>query len=482
MNSWFDVDKEGLSKIIKRRGLSFIVFELIQNGWDEDVTQVHALLKMYPNRPLAHIKVTDNSPQGFRSLRDAYTLFAESYKKGDPTKRGRFNLGEKLVLACAENASIATTTGTVIFGANGTRTVSRKKTDNGSVFEADIKMTRAEYDEICKDIQQLIVPNGTWTYFNGVLIEPRTPVAEFNAPLITEISDEEGNLRRTIRRTQVKVYETREGETSHIYEMGIPVVEINDKFHINVDQKVPLSLDRDNVPPAFLRDLRVYVLNHTHSLLSKEDAAETWVTAATASDKVEVTAFKDVITKRFGEKVVAFDPSDKESNALAFSQGYTVVSGGTLSGDQWKNVKKFNAFSPAGQVTPVPKPFSKDGRPLKLLENETPAIKAFIRYVERISKELIGVNVMVRMVNDSGWAFSGCYGDGTLTVNVAKLGYDFFNDLERITVFAIHELSHEYDKNHPYTHLSDQYNKETCRLGAKLVKLALEEPELFKLD
>ena len=41
----------------------------------------------------AEFVVEDDSPDGFRDLTEAYTIFAESYKKVDPEKRGAFNIG-----------------------------------------------------------------------------------------------------------------------------------------------------------------------------------------------------------------------------------------------------------------------------------------------------------------------------------------------------------------------------------------------------
>ena len=63
--------------------------------------------------------VEDDDPEGFRDLAQSWTLFAESERKGDPTKRGRFCLGEKLVLALCSSASISSTTGTVTFDGKG---------------------------------------------------------------------------------------------------------------------------------------------------------------------------------------------------------------------------------------------------------------------------------------------------------------------------------------------------------------------------
>lgn len=46
--NWFNVDKHGLAKLLERRGKEFILFELIQNALDEDVTEVRASLERIP--------------------------------------------------------------------------------------------------------------------------------------------------------------------------------------------------------------------------------------------------------------------------------------------------------------------------------------------------------------------------------------------------------------------------------------------------
>ena len=68
---------------------------------------------------LAKVVVDDNSPVGFRDLSHAYTIFAESYKRGNPELRGQFNFGEKLFLSLCRTATISTTTGTVTFDDQG---------------------------------------------------------------------------------------------------------------------------------------------------------------------------------------------------------------------------------------------------------------------------------------------------------------------------------------------------------------------------
>src|SRR2546430_1753241 len=100
--TWFTADKEGLAKILERRGKEFILFEALSNAWDTNATKVEVSLRPTDRRGIAELSIVDDDPNGFADLTHAYTLFAESNRKSDPTKRGRFNLGEKLVLACFE--------------------------------------------------------------------------------------------------------------------------------------------------------------------------------------------------------------------------------------------------------------------------------------------------------------------------------------------------------------------------------------------
>ena len=113
---WFAVDKAGLGRQAEEHGKGRLIGELVQNALDEaGVTQIAVTLALVPGRPLADLTVEDDAPEGFRDLSHAYTLFAESYKRGNPEQRGQYNFGEKLVLAVCESASISTTKGTVVF-------------------------------------------------------------------------------------------------------------------------------------------------------------------------------------------------------------------------------------------------------------------------------------------------------------------------------------------------------------------------------
>src|SRR5436309_8333094 len=154
---WFDVDRAGLGKQAEQQSKGRLVGELVQNALDEEgVTQIAVTLAPVPGRPLAELTVEDDSPEGFRDLAHAYTLFAESYKRSNPEQRGQFNLGEKVVLAVCESASISTTKGTVLFTGEGRTEKPRQKRERGSVFLGTIKMTREEFPQVCAYLRSLL--------------------------------------------------------------------------------------------------------------------------------------------------------------------------------------------------------------------------------------------------------------------------------------------------------------------------------------
>jgi hypothetical protein len=480
---WFDVDKQGLAKLLERKGKSFVMFELIQNALDENTTAIDVSLLRAPGTRYAILSVRDDSPEGFKDLSHAFTLFAESDKKGDINRRGRFNLGEKLVLALADEATIKSTKGSIIFDGSGRRKTNAK-TKVGSIFMARMKMTTQEIEECTLAVGQLIVPAAVTLTYNGQQVASRMPVAQLeNIPLQTEISNDEGSLKRVTRAARIEIYEPNAGEQATLFEMGIPVMPTGDRYHVNVCQKIPLSFDRDSVPGAYLTKIRSLVLDAMALTLNVEDANATWVRDAVEhhGNAMGQSTMMHLTTLRFGEKRVSYDPSDKEANNLAVASGYQVVYGSQLSKSEWEAVRRAGAVLPAGQVTPSPKPFSEDGSPLKVLAERdwTPAIRAVVDYAMRIGHKLLGLGIKVSIANDITWPFAGTYGEGHLRLNLGRLGHRWFDsgNLVPVNDLLLHEFGHHYCSNH----LDQDYYKALTRLGAQLTQLALTEPELFQL-
>jgi hypothetical protein len=481
MSEWFSVDRAGLGKQAEEHGKGRLIGELIQNALDElGVTQIAVSLELVPGRPLADLTVEDDSPEGFRDLSHAYTLFAESYKRGNPEQRGQYNFGEKLVLAVCESASISTTKGTVEFTEEGRIEKPRQKRDRGSVFQGRIKLTREEYPEVCDYLRSLLVPDSVVVTFNGDRLLPRQPIRTFEASLETLVADDQGVMRPRQRKTQVSIYEALPGEVPSIYEMGLPVVETGDRWHVNIGQKCPLNRDRDNVKPAFLQAVRVAALNAAFDLLTtEEEATAGWCKLAGADPRCSDDAIKHLVRLRFGEKVAAPDPSDIEAMKRFQSQGGTIVVG--LSKGEWANVKRAGVVLPAGQVCPTAKPYSADpdAKSVTVIPEErwTEGMKNIAGYAVFLARELMNVRLTVSVVHTTN-NFVACYGAGRLDFNLLRLGHRWFEQgaSEDVDALLIHELAHEYSADH----LSEEYHDALCKLGAGLKKLALERPEAMK--
>lgn len=492
---WFEVDKAGLAQLLAKRGRAFAVAELVQNAWDQDVREVVVTITRESSRTYS-ISVVDDDPNGWLDISHAFTLFAPSSKKSDPTKRGRFNLGEKLVLALCSEAEITSVSAAVRFDQNGRHTLRRRR-ESGSEFRGTLRMTLAELEEVEASLRSLLPPPGITTRvaiqgsgdLRSFTIEEREPTRVVDVTLPTMLDGPDGELRRTRRKTQVELIDPAPGEHAHLYEMGIPVVELDgdDRWHLNVLQKVPLNLDRDNVTPAYLREVRVAAINGAHDLLTKDEAQATWVSEATEDDRCEDAAVEKVMDSRFGKKRVIYDPSDPEANALAVTKGYTVVSGGALTRGQWENVKSSGAIKPSGQVTPSATPYSTDpnAEPVKVIPSSkwTDHQKAVVLFAKVMHEALLDHHPVVRIVHTTN-GFAACYGTmlgrGQLDLNQQRLGHAWFKpeNVKGWIDLLLHEFAHSVEMNH----LSENYYRALTDLGARLaMELAQDGSEIRKL-
>lgn len=477
------VDRKGLAKKLANKPKGFILYELLQNAWDEDgVTTVRVEVEPTPGKPEVRIVVSDDCPEGFQDLTSIYTLFKDSKKAPDPTKRGRFELGEKLVAAVAHRMEVVTTKGCIVIEGDERRNL-RRKLEAGSCIAVDVRMTREEYQAMMFQVGMLIPPKDITTTINGDHLPRREPECSFETTLQTVFADAEGNLKPTSRKTEVHVYPLREGETAHIYEMGIPVVETGDQWHYDVQQRVPVNWERNNVPPSYLKTLRVEVLNALHERLSADDAQENWVTEALSDDRCEEEATNTVLDQRFGKKRVIYDPSDPEGTKLAMSQGYTVIPGRALPKGAWGNVKQYGAALPAGKVTPSPRTYDPNGEPEKVIperdwSGDMMKIATFAKMLFRKLK-VSSSDLRVVIVTEPLVSWRANYGQNRLCLNYGKLGKAWFARPRRdedIIGLLIHEFAHHHESDH----LSAGYHRALTKLGAQVVNLALDDPDFFK--
>jgi len=204
------------------------------------------------------------------------------------------------------------------------------------------------------------------------------------------------------------------------------------------------------------------------------------VREACSDERVQPEAVKVAMTLRFGESAVRYDPSDPEANKRSAAEGRPIVYGGNLTSAEWSNASRAGVLPAAGIVTPSPKPYSPDGDPLDVLpESEwTPGMRRVAAYAASVGRELLGCEVDVAIAREPGWPYGATYGKGRLVFNLARCGRTFFEHgiTDDVNELLIHEYGHHYEGDH----LSADYYKALCRVGARMVRLALDEPELFR--
>lgn len=307
----------------------------------------------------------------------------------------------------------------------------------------------------------------------------RAPLRSFEAPLPTEVADDEGVLRKRTAKTRVEVYQVLLGETPSLYEMGLPVVETGDKWHVNVLQKVPdISFNRNNAPPAYLRHLRTIVANEMYAMLTEQDVGAGWVPEAIADPDLKPEAMECILDLKFGKHRAAYDPSDPESNKAFVAQGGTLITGGMLSRSQWANAKTHGLITPAGKLCPTSKPYSDDPNadPAKIVSRDkwSEGMTKIADYATYLARELMGVDLHINFVQTKN-NFVACFGSGVLDFNLLRLSRKWFDRgiTEDVDELLLHEFGHHFSGDH----LSSDYHDALCTLGAKLKRLALERPE-----
>jgi len=476
-NNWFEINKKGLQQVQHDKNKFFIIKELVSNSFDENINKCEVTIRKSTKQPnYVEINVYDDSKEGFKDLNDSYTLFANSYKKSNFEQRGRFNIGEKFALSMFKSASITSTKGKVIFKEDGSRSKSNTKLPLGTMFSGLIKMTQTEMLELIHQSKNIIPPKDVKFIMSYKDINRPEIYKSFVEELPSVTSDENGNLVKTKRKTEIELFKTN---INFICEMGIPVVSTDIGFSINVNQKIPLSKDRDNVSPSYLKKLKTYILNHTSSDLSEEETKSSWVQEAL--ENADTHAVKDVIDVRYGDDAVVFDVTDHEANKKAFADDKNVITGGSFNSQVWDNIRRtrddYEDFAkPSGSIGKYSSPNLNGTKPAKLLDKSkiTREMKQVISLYKKLHKKLFKVDLNVTIYNEIGLGGNRlmatyCRGNNgsDLDFFYKTLGKSFF-DLKTNKVEIIDLMIHEFGHWYSGDHLSERYYDGLTEIGAKL--------------
>lgn len=472
--SWYDVDRKGFRDLVSGRERWRLLIENVSNAFDAAPTNVVVTTKREPKSPFVEFTFEDDG-EGFSDIRLAYTFYADTDRRSDPTKRGRFTIGEKVALSAAEKAVIESRDKRVTFDETGRNQTTLRTTRIGTLASLLIRMNVDDEQSVLKKLKQVHVPDGIAYKVNDDVISSSTPLKTFVATFESPIKTEDGALRLRSRETEVRLYEcllTNHEKVGYLYELGVPVQQIAIPYDVNILQKIPLSQDREVVSDRFLQDIYAEVLNVVANELPEDHASDTWVRTAIADQRCKPDAVEKVKEKRYGGRAVLWS-SDIEANERAIGAGYQIIHPRTLSEDERKRFEQVGlehaskVFGSTLKEAPEYKP--------------TPAMLKIAEFAKILAKELIGRDIYVGFHSLFGAGYGAEYGYGELQFNVANLGKAWFEHgiTTQVVGLIVHELGHDRADDPDFAH-GHVYQQRESELVGKLALLARDKPDRYK--
>ncbi len=480
----FEVSREGLRQLQAGRKPWQLAKELVSNAFDEEsVSKVDVELYMedetnYPPGEMQAVFIVEDDGDGFVNIKDAYTLYGWTRKRSDPKVRGRFNLGEKEIVALASHAEIQTTSGWVEWHGDE-RTQGDEGRANGTIVSLHLPWTQEDLDKTVAKLKQLIPPEDKTYLVNNEEILHRDVLYKFEAQLATVLL--KGNqLAPTARKTEVHIYDVREGEVASLLEMGIPVQDIDTPWHLDVQQKIPLSPHRNAVTPGYLQDVYAEALNLLAKYMTEEQASASWVDTAMVDKRCTDYAVATITKKRYPDTV--FWSPDKLANETARDKGFNVLHSRGIDKEVLARLKGAGMETTHERFGVEWADDREDAEPTFEVIKATPVMRQMERFIQSLGVELLGFSPEVsfqRVKNARNLDWCASWGNGTLNFYVNRLKDDFFETLgaEQISI-VLHEFAHHgtspIDEPHD-VHYRDRLED----LAGKTVVAALEMPELF---
>jgi hypothetical protein len=313
------VDHRGLQAIVRERGEVTLLDELVQNALDTDATEVTVEITS-PSNNRVRVVVTDNDPVGVPNLDDLNTLFAPSLKRGDPSKRGFMNVGEKLAVAYAVNGEIISTSGSRIVTVDEVK-VGRKRTKVGTVVDLTFPLSKAVMAKMLDRAHRYLIGDSVKFTVNGEVVPSAAPTKTTKTTLGRYV-EKDGDMRISQLVTQLDLYEL-EGRLPTVYVLGIPVEVVEDlPYSVDVRGRLKADMKRDQIPATELHRIKVAVADLIAEELTHQDVTG-WAreTMADASDAV----VQRIVTETYGPNPMVPSVTDHQANLRAVEEGRTLI-------------------------------------------------------------------------------------------------------------------------------------------------------------
>lgn len=476
--NWFDISNEGWRRMNAGRPPHELVKELIQNVLDENFNAAYINFGMKNGE--FHLTIEDDVNGGIANSSLITTVFLTG-KEESHLKRGRKGRGLKEFLSVCYEAEVETVGKTIRFLEDG----SREEKENGRTIGTKIsckireeKWNEESVKEIENYLRMVILYTDGMLNINGKNLTKRTPICSFGSDLMTHIV--ENGIQQDIRKnTIVSMYHKalKKGK-GWIYEMGIPVAETKIPYDIDIQQRIPMNDNRNEVNEYYLRDIKESILINEIDRLTKMDLID-W-----AANNISIYGISNIIQKKIVEKITNEDSknlsikSKPKFNDKAKQRGKKLVDVDGMNYSLKSIFEHIVDYSEAyiGKIERETKPIICD---------PTEGEQLFIEEHKKITRG-IGLDVEFRIVekkkDTSGFVTMAFYTNENCHVisynrlAMGKILKDPYNEQAIDTL--IHELGHTEEDQHDKMKYVDAVTK----IGAKIVLFLMKKTVAVKKD
>jgi len=469
-----DIDLDGFKELQAGRAKWSFVREMISNSLDEKVK--NCTVTINTKDPDYLITIIDDG-EGFKNLKDAYTLFGSTDKRQDPETRGRFNLGDKEFAAVAKSLQIQSTTGTVEFTEDRQRKESNDCTKRGTHVTALVDWTEKEIEEVMNMVQIFQPPRETKLWLQTP--DDVKPTLVTNSQLVGKEMEyletillEGFVMEKVSRTTDVLIYDLkRKQKYGWLYELGVPIQEIECPYNVDVQQKVPMTPNRASVSDKYLSDIYATVVNCIYEDMETGELAQEWVHQSFKSIWLDDKAVKHMFNLRYPHGAV-LESNNLQANERAQAEGYQVLRESELS------TREVSKFRGASVLKDAAEQFGATLVTCALIpEGEwTSAMHAFSRLAVWMGHELQDREIKVSYHNNSSiTSIAEISSLGDMHVNLSKfnLSPGRLMNYEEIALI-LHELAHTTQSGHDQIYIS-----ELQKISGKLAMTAIKKTNEF---
>ena len=461
---WFDISNDGWRRMNAGRPPYELIKELIQNILDEDFNKAYLNYGMQGEDFV--VTVEDDVENGIIDSALITTVFLTG-KEESHLKRGRKGRGLKEFLSVCYKATVETVGKTINFCENGNRVESVNNRNCGTRLIAYIRedgWNKKAIKAIDQYVHNIILYNGNEFLVNGKPILKRIPEKTIKALLLTQIIDD-GIQKDVSFETTIDVYTRNKNNKGLLFEMGIPVVETDIPFNIDIHQRIPMNDNRNDVSSDYINKLKIKVVPEILSLLNKKDLLGWALNVSSYIWDFPFSIREDIVKKIIGENNLFHIvlSSKKIYDDKARQKGKEVFNISGMSHDIRSLLG--NVISTSEYAI---KDMERNSKPITVEFTEEE--KSFCNIHREIVKKAVGIDVDFTVIEkekdtEGNWT-RAFHIEHRISYNRLAIKKTFFNNAysEEAIDLLIHELAHEKEKNHS----EKKYINAVTKFGAKI--------------